>query len=35
MGLRLEVIQYHDELNTSVVQRVPPDGTADIKYGAH
>jgi membrane protease subunit (stomatin/prohibitin family) len=34
MGLRLEVIQYLDELNTSVVQRVPPDGTADIKYGA-
>ena len=34
MGWRLEVIQFHDEANTSVVARVPPDGTADIKYGA-
>ncbi len=34
MGWRLEVIQYNDELNQSVVQRIPADGTADIKYGA-
>lgn len=34
MGWRLEVIQFNDEANTSVVARVPPDGTADIKYGA-
>jgi membrane protease subunit (stomatin/prohibitin family) len=34
MGLRLEVIQFLDNANTSVVQRIPPDGTADIKYGA-
>ncbi|MGC4006679.1 MAG: SPFH domain-containing protein [Pirellulales bacterium] len=34
MGLRLEVIQYHDEANQSLVQRIPADGTADIKYGA-
>lgn len=32
--IRLEVIQFFDEGNTSLIQRVPPTGSADIKYGA-
>jgi membrane protease subunit (stomatin/prohibitin family) len=34
MGLRLEVIEFFDESNHSLVQRVPAEGSADIKYGA-
>lgn len=32
--IRLEVIQFFDEGNSSLIQRIPPGGSADIKYGA-
>ncbi len=34
MGIRLEVIQFFDESNQTLVERVPQDGSADVIYGA-
>ncbi|MEX2185978.1 MAG: SPFH domain-containing protein [Pirellulales bacterium] len=34
MGLRLEVLDYFDNANTSIVHRMPQEGSADIKVGA-
>jgi len=34
MGMRLEVIEFFDRENRSLVQRIPAEGSADIKLGA-
>ncbi len=34
MAIRLEVIQFFDQENKSLVQRIPPEGSTDIKIGA-
>ncbi len=34
MAIRLEVIQFFDQENKSLVERIPPDGSTDIKIGA-
>ncbi len=34
MALRLEVLQFFDETNLSIVHRIPAEGSTDIKIGA-
>ncbi len=34
MAIRMEVIQFFDDANQSIVQRIPPEGSTDIKIGA-
>ena len=34
MAVKLRVIEFFDEANRSLIHRVPPEGSADIKLGA-
>lgn len=34
MGMRLEVLEFFDQTNRSLVHRIPLEGSADIKFGA-
>ena len=34
MGIRLEVLDFFDSTNRSIVHRIPPEGSTDIKLGA-
>jgi membrane protease subunit (stomatin/prohibitin family) len=34
MGIRIEVLQFFDNANQSIVERVPSEGSTDVKIGA-